>query len=291
MQLKTIIVKFFRETSFLLVIFLFGSCNLIEAANFSLTYITPRPMLYDSGFFAIDSPVKLDKSSPDRNNNEKETFVLYRLYSDFRYLLGKPDFYLTVGGLELVPNIFTSAFKHESPELTELWGSSTFADIFFESGETIGNGAFPVVASVTLWGVGKVAGSSRLREFSSDLFRAQIINGLFTMALKVSVRRTRPDGTPYSYPSGHTSSVFATTGVVYKHFGKRWGIPAFIIATYVGLSRLQENKHYLSDVVAGGLLGSYIGLTIAKRGHHDGQLIIYPVMNRNSRGIAISMKF
>jgi len=291
MKLKTIIIKSFSGASFLLIIFLFGFCHLAEADSFSLMHTTPQSILYDSGFSPFISPVNLDKSLPDSSNKNKGTFVLYRLYNDFRYLLGKPDFYLTVGGLELIPNVFTSAFKHESPELTELWGSSTFADNLFEAGETIGDGAFPVVASVTLWGVGKVAGSSRLSEFSSDLFRAQVVNGVFTMALKVSVRRTRPDGTPYSYPSGHTSSVFTTTGVVYKHFGKRWGIPAFIVATYVGLSRLQENKHYLSDVVAGGLLGSYVGLTIARRDHHNGQLIIYPVMNQNSRGIALSMKF
>ena len=204
------------------------------------------------------NPGVADEASRDR-------FIALQLVDDFRYLVSQPDFYLLVGGVSLAPSVFPKAFRLESPEFTELWGSSQFADNMFEAGEIIGQGSYPIAASAAFWSLGRVGGQESLRDFGSDLFRAQALNGLFTVALKGATKRTRPDGAPYSYPSGHTSSAFATAGVVYRHLGARWGLPAFVLATYVGFSRLQENKHYFSDIVAGGILGSYIGLKIGGR--------------------------
>lgn len=61
---------------------------------------------------------------------------------------------------------------------------------------------------------------------------------------------------PYAFPSGHTSSAFAAAGVGVKHYGWKWGALAEAAALYVGLSRLQENKHYVSDVIGGAVLAA-----------------------------------
>lgn len=238
---------------------------------------------------------KLSNRSESPLAKEIETkgrpFILRQLYSDAAYLLSEPDFDLVVGCLGLAPSVFYSAFKHESPEFTELWGPSTFADNYFEVGETVGNGAFPVLVSVTSWGFGKIVGLSRLREFGSDLFRAQVMNGIFTTALKISINRTRPDGAPYSYPSGHTSAAFTTAGVIYAHFGKTWGTAAFVFAGYVGLSRLQEGKHYVSDVIAGGILGSYISLTLTRKDRNKGPISVAPLIINKRFGLSLNFKF
>ena len=126
--------------------------------------------------------------------HSRRTFVVYELRDDLSYLLGQRDFYQVVGGIGLAPTVFGSAFRNESPEFTELWGASNLADNFFEVGETVGNGAFPVVASVASWGVGRLVGAPRLSRFGSNLFRAQVINGLLTAGMKVSINRTRPNG-------------------------------------------------------------------------------------------------
>ena len=273
----------------LLILFCFNDIAVADRVSFTNTVSFSR--WNDTEYAPVAFVKKNGCTAEKKDTITGRAFIVTQLYHDFNHLLSKRDFYLTVGGLGLIPAVFPTAFKHESPELTELWGSSTLAEIIFESGETIGDGAFPTLASATLWGVGKIAGSSRLRDFSSDLFRAQLINGIFTLGLKVSIKRTRPDGTAYSYPSGHTSSVFTTAGVVYKYFGARWGIPAFIVASYVGLSRLQENKHYLSDVIAGGVLGGYIGLQVANYRGVNKQITIHPVMNRKSPGIVLSVTF
>jgi len=197
--------------------------------------------------------------------------VFNEMFADIGYLARQNDFYAVMGGITLGPIIFRKQFRRESPELTELWAPSPFADKFFESGEIVGDALFPLSLSLAAFGVGTAAGSDQTVSFGSKLLRAEAINGLITITLKASFDRKRPNGGPYSYPSGHSSAAFTAAGVVYGHYGKSLGIPAFIAAGYVGLSRLQENKHYLSDVIAGGLMGSYLGLKISRRRGNVGE--------------------
>lgn len=237
------------------------------------------------------SPVFQSIASEEESpGSARGSFVLHQLWDDMTYLVTQPDFYGVAGGLGLAPSTFGSAFRHESPEFTEMWGRSGFADNLFEIGEVVGDGAFPVMLSGASWSVGKLAGSAKLRDFGTDLFRAQAMTGLLTAVLKGSVNRTRPDGTAYSYPSGHTSSAFASAGTVYAHFGKQWGIPAFVFAGYVGLSRLQEGKHYVSDVLAGGILGTYISLKLARKGRKREAVSIAPAMVGSGLGLSLSVR-
>src|SRR5262249_34019131 len=77
---------------------------------------------------------------------------------------------------------------------------------------------------------------------------------------KHAVGRTRPDGSNnMSFPSGHTSNAFAMATVAEYHFGPKVGIPAYLAASLIGASRIQSNKHYLSDVVAGAAPRPLVG--------------------------------
>lgn len=211
------------------------------------------------------------------------------VWKDLGYLFSQRDFYYTVGGLALAPVALHDAFKHESPELTEHWGHSQGADNFFEAGEYLGNGKFPLASSVLLIGIGKLGGGRKVQKLGSDLLRASFATGLVTVGMKLATRRTRPNGGPYSYPSGHSSSTFAMAGVIYKDLGKTWGIPAFAVASYVGLSRLQENKHYTSDVVAGAVLGSFIAFKLAGHNEQEKSLSFSP--SPQGAGLELSLRF
>jgi membrane-associated phospholipid phosphatase len=50
--------------------------------------------------------------------------------------------------------------------------------------------------------------------------------------------------------------------VLQEHYGWKVGIPAYAFATYVGASRIQVQKHYLSDVVFGAAVGIVAGRTV-----------------------------
>ncbi len=196
-----------------------------------------------------------------------------------------PVFYFLIAGLMTTPSLL----PHEDPEINEEWSGSGSADHIFELGNTIGNGILPITASGIALAYGKLVHRPGSSDFGSDLLRAQIVNGVLTLALKRITDRQRPDGTPWSFPSGHTSSAFASVAVVYRHYGWKLGVPALAIASYVGMSRLQENKHFLSDVIAGAILGGYIGLKVSDR--HDSPTVSLSPTFSGMSGISASIRF
>jgi membrane-associated phospholipid phosphatase len=152
-----------------------------------------------------------------------------------------------------------------SPNDTE-WTSSMHATDgakgFFGPGAYIGNFYLNLGASFATYAVGRASGNAKIAILGADLARAQIVAQATTQGIKYVAGRTRPDGTDRSFPSGHTSSAFATATVLQRHFGWKVGIPAYALASYVGASRLHANKHYLSDVAFGAALGIVAGRTV-----------------------------
>lgn len=81
------------------------------------------------------------------------------------------------------------------------------------------------------------------------------VSAIGTMtAVKNLIDTTRPNGGKHSFPSGHTTSAFLGVYPLYKKYGYKVGIPAFLIAASVAHSRVEGNYHYSRDVIAGALL-------------------------------------
>lgn len=86
-----------------------------------------------------------------------------------------------------------------------------------------------------------------------------------TSLLKDITHRQRPNRENYrSFPSGHTSGSFALAAVINRLYGKKAGVFAYLMAAFVGTTRINDNKHYLSDVIAGATLGTVIGRSFAR---------------------------
>ena len=109
--------------------------------------------------------------------------------------------------------------------------------------------------------------NSLVRNACTDL-AALAVSGGITLILKYTINRDRPfvtypditkksaAGSP-SFPSGHTSSAFATATSVSLAYPKWYVIaPSFAWAGTVGYSRMHLGVHYPSDVLAGALIGS-----------------------------------
>jgi undecaprenyl-diphosphatase len=100
-----------------------------------------------------------------------------------------------------------------------------------------------------------------------------LVTAVLVLALKFSVRRRRPDGhwgaiyrstDPHSFPSGHAARAFLIA-VLAVGLGPAWfGILALLWAPLVTLARVAMGVHYLSDVLAGVLVGSVMGLVILR---------------------------
>jgi len=86
-----------------------------------------------------------------------------------------------------------------------------------------------------------------------------------TYGLKYAIHKRRPDGSDnHSFPSGHSSLVFADASFVMRRYGWKFGVPAYALATYVAWGRVYGKKHDVWDVVAGAAIGSAIGLLCTK---------------------------
>lgn len=88
-----------------------------------------------------------------------------------------------------------------------------------------------------------------------DLGKSLLATSVVVGAVKVSVDRKRPNNAPYSFPSGHTAAAFAAAPVLHHHFGWQVGMTAYGLAAFTALGRMEENKHFLSDVIAGATIG------------------------------------
>ena len=116
----------------------------------------------------------------------------------------------------------------------------------------------PAAVMVGMKACGYESRSSWGRMLVSDAFSAAIMAGAVN-GIKYSVGRLRPDGSRYnSFPSGHTATAFMTASMLHKEYG--WRSPWFSIGGYTaaavtGVSRICNNRHWLSDVVAGAAIG------------------------------------
>jgi hypothetical protein len=68
-------------------------------------------------------------------------------------------------------------------------------------------------------------------------------------------------------------TTFATAAVLERHLGLRAAWPTLLIASYVGVSRLHDNRHFASDVVFGAALGTAVGWTVV--GRHGGSSYVW----------------
>ena len=131
-----------------------------------------------------------------------------------------------------------------------------------EPGAVLGSTPFQVAGSLATYGIGRWTGHRKLAMVGADLFRSQMIAEGLTIGLKQSIRRQRPEGSGFAFPSGHTTVSFASATVLQRHYGWHIGAPAYGLATYVALSRVQMKRHYLSDVAFGAALGIVAGRTV-----------------------------
>ena len=127
------------------------------------------------------------------------------------------------------------------------------------SGGIIGGAAVQIGAGIATYVVGLASGSNCAGAVGADLIRAHLVAETLTFAFKATVRRQRPDGGEYSFPSGHASVTFATATVLNRQFGWKVGVPAYAMASYVAVSRVEAQRHYLSDVIFGAAVGMVSG--------------------------------
>jgi len=124
-----------------------------------------------------------------------------------------------------------------------------------------------IMTTLFLW-------QQRKREWIPVLWLSFFVSSLFCILLKILIARTRPFDiilmgffVDYSFPSLHATASFTAIPILDKEFPKfKWFW--IIFASIVAFSRIYLKFHYLSDVLAGIILGYSVGalsMTIEKK--------------------------
>jgi membrane-associated phospholipid phosphatase len=147
-------------------------------------------------------------------------------------------------------------------------------DVLFINLTFLGDGLFSIIVAALLLLVWK------LRRLSLHIMVAYLTSGILAQLLKRLFVAPRPreiiTGNTYhsflqgitgagwdSFPSGHTTSIFALATVLALHVKKKsWGLFFLMIAILVGYSRIYLGQHFLQDVVGGAILGTSMGVVV-----------------------------
>ena len=232
------------------------------------------------------------------------------MYSDLIYTATSPSRWdrkdwmtagLVVGGAGLFIGLdeeIRDAFEDNRNSTTD-----DLSNIF----EPFGNGAITIPALAGFYIFGHVVDNDRAKRTALIATESFLITGLYTTILKATFGRHRPstgdssnafDGftTDHnSFPSGHTSTAFAIATVFANEYEEVPYIKpiSYGLATLTGLSRMNDEKHWASDVFFGAALGYFTSKTLLhlhsnKKGQH---FTIYPRVDRNGGGIVLGRKF
>lgn len=117
----------------------------------------------------------------------------------------------------------------------------------------------------------------RAKQVAHDGIASSILaTGLITGSLKMGFGRSRPfdhegahDFSPFSgidsFPSGHTTQAFAVATVISEHYDSLWiKTVSYGTAAMVGWSRMEDDTHWVSDVLAGALIGTLVAKSIVR---------------------------
>lgn len=131
------------------------------------------------------------------------------------------------------------------------------------------------VASVYALGALGIKGKNNLRDKSIILATSYLIMGLSVESLKKITHVERPDGSSFnSFPSGHTATAFMGAEFMYQEYkdvSLWYGIAGYAVAAGTGAFRMYNDRHWLTDVVA----GAGIGILSTKAAYW-----LYPTINK-----------
>ena len=104
------------------------------------------------------------------------------------------------------------------------------------------------------------------RDGRRQFFRSFAANVGATLLLKSAVDDERPHGEDDdAFPSGHASMSFQAAGFLHRRYGVRHAWPAYVLAGFVGWSRVDADEHDEADVLAGAALGVAASFLLAER--------------------------
>jgi len=194
---------------------------------------------------------------------ESESHWSEEAWDNFKSPFTTKGKYILMGGAGLTASLLffedqiIDPVQHETVEDKPLGATSKFGDL---GGQGVPNAIY--AAGMLTYGL--LAKNSESLRDASGMLQATTYSFFTTTLLKTTVREPRPYNSHIktSFPSGHTAAAFAFASYVGCRHSLGWGVAAYSLATFVGFSRMNDDAHYLHDVVAGAAIGGSYGLGV-----------------------------
>jgi membrane-associated phospholipid phosphatase len=148
-----------------------------------------------------------------------------------------------------------------------------------------------LITAAGIYGIGLADGQRRTEDLGLHTLAAVVLSASETEVIKLIAGRARPSISPdnarnfglfrglrddnyRSFPSGHTTTAFAFAATVASETqrwwpGTRWVIGPILYggATLTGMSRIYNDAHWASDVMAAAALGTFTGVKVVRYQH------------------------
>jgi membrane-associated phospholipid phosphatase len=148
-----------------------------------------------------------------------------------------------------------------------------------------------IITGSVIYAAGRVGGNARVQSLGLHSVESIVFADMLAGVIKWTAGRQRPyadiknphnfqlwrgfsDDKYRSFPSGHTVTAFAFASTVTRESQFFWPHAGFLVGTIfyggaslVGVSRIYNNMHWASDVVAGAAIGTIMGLHVVKYTH------------------------
>jgi hypothetical protein len=157
-------------------------------------------------------------------------------------------------------------------------------------------------ATTFILSVSGVKGKHDLPNQIALYVKSELVMLTAVYALKYSVGESRPDtGQKNSFPSGHTAQAFTAATFLSREYGYKsiWiSVGAYTAATTVGVFRMLNNRHWVSDVLVGagiGILSTNLVYSTHRNrwgnNHKTSTLRVDPFSAYGSNGVSLRYKF
>jgi membrane-associated phospholipid phosphatase len=176
--------------------------------------------------------------------------------------------------------------------------------------DTLGSAGTVAIAGGAYLG-GLLADQPKVREFGADAAFSMLVAEVgFTLPAKYLFGRSRPgaDAGPYhfqpihggdSFPSAHATQAFSLATVISEYADSPWAsVAAYGLASLVGLARIEQRAHYVSDVAAGAVIGTLSAKAVMLRhrtlrlgANKRVEFSCTPVWTGNRPGLLIKVRF
>ena len=117
--------------------------------------------------------------------------------------------------------------------------------------------------------------------------------------LNACIKKDRPEmpenpgwNDHHTFPSTHTMVAFDGATFLMRRYGWKWGVPAYVVSTYVAWGRVHSDRHDWWDVLGGAAIGAGSALIFTRPFVKNVDLTIAPVtFGKQGIGVYVAVKF